>query len=142
MDRSANQTSKSAVDIYEDEHNITLKLEVPGIDEKDIDVRIENTTLTVHGERKIEKEEKEENFRRVERALRRVHPVVHVAQLPVDLGQVRQAEITVEGADHPHKHIRIENTLTDENGEEVGLKQGAKVQVTVRSGAVGTRCRK
>ena len=45
----------------------SLKLEVPGIDEKDIDVRIENTTLTVHGERKIEKEEKEENFRRVER---------------------------------------------------------------------------
>src|SRR5438093_7119433 len=56
-----------AVDIYEDEHNITLKLEVPGIDEKDIDVRIEGNTLTVHGERKIEKEEKEENFRRVER---------------------------------------------------------------------------
>ncbi len=55
------------VDIYEDEHNITLKLEVPGIDEKDIDVHIENNTLTVHGERKIEKEEKEENFRRVER---------------------------------------------------------------------------
>ena len=55
------------VDIYEDEHYIMLKLEVPGIDEKDIDVRIENTTLTVHGERKIEKEEKEENFRRVER---------------------------------------------------------------------------
>jgi HSP20 family protein len=55
------------VDIYEDEHTITLKLEVPGIDDKDIDVRIENTTLTVHGERKIEKEEKEENFRRVER---------------------------------------------------------------------------
>jgi len=55
------------VDIYEDEHNITLKLEVPGIDEKDIDVRIDNNTLTVHGERKIEKEEKEENFRRVER---------------------------------------------------------------------------
>ena len=55
------------VDIYEDEHNITLKLDVPGIDEKDIDVRIDNNTLTVHGERKIEKEEKEENFRRVER---------------------------------------------------------------------------
>jgi HSP20 family protein len=55
------------VDIYEDEHTITLKLEVPGIDDKDIDVRIENNTLTVHGERKIEKEEKEENFLRVER---------------------------------------------------------------------------
>ena len=55
------------VDIYEDEHNITLKMEVPGIDEKDMDVRIENNTLSVRGERKFEKEEKEENFRRVER---------------------------------------------------------------------------
>jgi HSP20 family protein len=56
-----------AVDVYEDEHKVTLKIEVPGIDEKDIDVRLENNTLTVHGERKIEKEEKEENYRRVER---------------------------------------------------------------------------
>jgi HSP20 family protein len=55
------------VDIYEDEHNIILKIEVPGINEKDIDVRIQDNTLTVQGERKIEKEEKEENFRRVER---------------------------------------------------------------------------
>ena len=56
-----------AVDVYEDEHKVSLKIEVPGIDEKDIDVRVENNTLTVHGERKIEKEEKEENYRRVER---------------------------------------------------------------------------
>ena len=55
------------VDVYEDEHGITLKMEVPGIDEKDIDVRLENNTLTVRGERKFEKEEKEENFQRVER---------------------------------------------------------------------------
>lgn len=55
------------VDIYEDEHSYTLKLEVPGIEEKDIDVRLENNTLTVSGERKYEKEEKEENFRRLER---------------------------------------------------------------------------
>src|SRR5580698_9483160 len=55
------------VDVYEDEHGVTLKIEVPGIEEKDIDVRIENNTLTVHGERKFETEEKEENFRRVER---------------------------------------------------------------------------
>src|SRR2546426_9594746 len=51
------------VDIYEDEHNITLKIEVPGIDEKDIDVGIGYNTLTVHGEHKIEYEDKEENFR-------------------------------------------------------------------------------
>jgi HSP20 family protein len=55
-----------AVDVYEDEHNVTLKVQVPGIDEKDIDIRIENNTLTLHGERRFEKEEKEENFRRVE----------------------------------------------------------------------------
>ena len=55
------------VDTYEDEHNIVLKLEVPGIDEKDIHVHIDNNTLTVHGERNIEKEEKEENYRRIER---------------------------------------------------------------------------
>jgi HSP20 family protein len=55
------------VDVYEDEHSVNLKIEVPGVDEKDIDVRIENNVLTVHGERKFEKEEKQENFRRVER---------------------------------------------------------------------------
>src|SRR5215470_5851942 len=55
------------VDIYEDEHNITLKLEVPGIDEKDLDIKLENNTLTVRGERNFEKEEKEENFHRIER---------------------------------------------------------------------------
>jgi HSP20 family protein len=56
-----------AVDVYEDEHNVTLKIEVPGIDEKDLDVQLENNTLTVHGERKIEKDENEGNYRRVER---------------------------------------------------------------------------
>ena len=55
------------VDVYEDEQHVLLKIEVPGIDEKDIDVRLENNTLSVHGERKFEKEEKEENYRRVER---------------------------------------------------------------------------
>jgi HSP20 family protein len=55
------------VDIYEDEHGIQLKLEVPGIDEKDLDIKVENNVLTVSGERKFAKEEKEENFHRVER---------------------------------------------------------------------------
>ena len=56
-----------AVDIYEDPKKVVLKLEVPGIEEKDLDVRVENNTLTVKGERKFEKEEKEENFHRIER---------------------------------------------------------------------------
>ena len=56
-----------AVDVYEDEHSLTLKLEVPGLNEEDINVTLENNTLTVSGERKFEKEEKEENFHRIER---------------------------------------------------------------------------
>jgi HSP20 family protein len=56
-----------AVDIYEDDQKVVLKLEVPGIEEKDLDVSVENNTLTVKGERKFEKEEKEENFHRIER---------------------------------------------------------------------------
>ena len=56
-----------AVDIYEDTKKVVLKLEIPGIEEKDLDVRVENNTLTVKGERKFEKEEKEENFHRIER---------------------------------------------------------------------------
>jgi HSP20 family protein len=56
-----------AVDIYEDTKKVVLKLEVPGIEEKDLDIRVENNTLTVKGERKFEKDEKEENFHRIER---------------------------------------------------------------------------
>ena len=55
------------VDIYETEHEIVLKMEVPGVEQKDLDIRIENQTITIRGERKFEKEVKEENFHRVER---------------------------------------------------------------------------
>lgn len=55
------------VDVYEDEHNLVLKLEVPGVSEEDLNIEWENNVLTVKGERKFEKEEKEENFHRIER---------------------------------------------------------------------------
>jgi HSP20 family protein len=55
------------VDIYEDEHKLVLKLEIPGMRQEDFDVRMENTTLSVKGERSFESEGKEENFHRVER---------------------------------------------------------------------------
>jgi len=66
-DQLATGTFVPAVDIYEDEHNLVLKLEVPGLNEEDLNVSLENNTLTVAGERKFEKEEKEENFHRIER---------------------------------------------------------------------------
>jgi HSP20 family protein len=55
------------VDVYEDEQNLVLKLEIPGVNEEDLNVSLENNTLTIQGERKFEKEEKEENFHRIER---------------------------------------------------------------------------
>jgi HSP20 family protein len=55
------------VDVYEDAQQLVLKLEVPGIKQEDLDVRVENQTLTVKGERKFETNEKEENFHRIER---------------------------------------------------------------------------
>jgi HSP20 family protein len=56
-----------AVDIYDDSEKIVVKLEIPGVKEEDVDIRVENQTLSVRGERKFEAEEKQENFQRVER---------------------------------------------------------------------------
>ncbi|HKD80439.1 MAG TPA: Hsp20/alpha crystallin family protein [Candidatus Angelobacter sp.] len=57
-----------AVDIYEDEHNIVLTAETPGIEEKDLDISLENGVLTLSGERKMENEEQQDNFHRIERS--------------------------------------------------------------------------
>jgi HSP20 family protein len=56
-----------AVDVFENGEKVVLKLDIPGVEEKDLDIRVENQTLTVRGERKFESEEKEENFHRIER---------------------------------------------------------------------------
>ena len=76
-----------AVDIYEDEARLAITLEVPGIPQNDLDVRVENQTLTVRGERKFAADEKEENFHRIER---RFGTFVRSFTLPqtVDTGSV------------------------------------------------------
>ena len=57
-----------AVDIYETENEVVVKADLPEIQEKDIDVRVEKNTLTIRGERKFEREVHQENYLRVERA--------------------------------------------------------------------------
>jgi hypothetical protein len=52
---------------------------------------------------------------------------------PLIPGESEKAQINVEGADHLYREIRIENTLTDKDGEKVGLKPGAEVEVTVEA---------
>jgi HSP20 family protein len=56
------------VDIYENGDNLVLKAELPGIDPKDVEIRVEDNTLYLKGERKFEKEVKEQNYHRVERS--------------------------------------------------------------------------
>lgn len=55
------------VDISEDDHNITLQAEIPGVKQEDLNITLENNVLTISGERKFKEEEKKENFHRIER---------------------------------------------------------------------------
>ena len=55
------------VDIFENDNDVVFKAELPGMNPKDIDVKLENNVLTLKGERRLEKETKEENYHRIER---------------------------------------------------------------------------
>jgi len=57
-----------AVDIFEDEEGLSLRFDLAGVEPKDVDIRFENGVLSIKGERKLEKEEKKENYHRVELA--------------------------------------------------------------------------
>jgi HSP20 family protein len=57
-----------AVDIYETEHELVVKADLPEVDPKELDIRVENNLLTIRGERKFEKKVNEDNYLRVERA--------------------------------------------------------------------------
>jgi HSP20 family protein len=68
-DEATSTTSWSpAVDIYETESEIVVKAELPGVDKKDISLNLEKNVLTLRGERKFEKETKQENYHRIERS--------------------------------------------------------------------------
>jgi HSP20 family protein len=55
-------------DIFEDDEAVTLRFELAGVDPKAVDIRFENGVLTVRGERKLEKEDRRENYHRIERS--------------------------------------------------------------------------
>jgi len=72
FDRTGEESSLSAwapsVDIYETEQELVVKADLPEVDPKDLDIRVENNVLTIRGERKFEKKVNEENYLRVERS--------------------------------------------------------------------------
>lgn len=55
-----------------------------------------------------------------------------IAAVP-SIAQPEKAQISIEGADHLYREIRVENALEDEKGETVQLRQGAKVDVTIEA---------
>lgn len=63
----SNRPWTPAVDIFETEHELVLKADVPEIEMKDIDLQVENGTLTLRGERKFEQEQKGRGYHRIER---------------------------------------------------------------------------
>ncbi len=72
FDRKGEESSLTAwapaVDIYETEHELVVKADLPEVDPKDLEIRVENNILTIRGERKFEKKVNEDNYLRVERA--------------------------------------------------------------------------
>jgi HSP20 family protein len=72
LDRTSGESNLTAwapsVDIYETEHELVVKADLPEVDTKDLDIRVENNILTIRGERKFEKKVNEENYLRVERS--------------------------------------------------------------------------
>ena len=65
---AATTTWSPAVDIYETEGEIIVKAELPGVERKDIQLHLENNVLTIRGERRFEKEAREDNYHRIERS--------------------------------------------------------------------------
>ena len=72
IERTAENSSLTAwapaVDIYETEHELVVKADLPDVDPKDLDIRVANNILTIHGERKFESKVTEDKYLRVERA--------------------------------------------------------------------------
>ena len=65
---ATNRPWAPAVDVYETENELVLKADLPAVDLNDIDVRVENQTLTISGERKFEQQNNSQAFHRIERS--------------------------------------------------------------------------
>ncbi len=72
LDRTSDEANLTAwapaVDIYETEHELVVKADIPEIKPEDLDIRVENNILTIRGERKFEKKVNEDSYLRVERS--------------------------------------------------------------------------
>src|SRR5437870_4554180 len=65
--QSVGSTWTPLVDVFEDSETITLKVELPEVDANDVDIQIEGNALTLRGERKLERADKQDGYQRIER---------------------------------------------------------------------------
>ncbi len=105
-----------AVDIYEDEREVVVKMEVPEVEQKDIDVQVEGDVLIICGERRLEREEARQNYHRIERSY---GPFRRTFALPaaVDQGLIRAS---------------IENGVLRVNLPKRGSSQSRQIEVQVK----------
>ena len=119
-DNSALTTWAPAVDIYETENELVLKADLPDINEKDLDIRVENNMLTVRGERKFEQNVKEDNYLRIERtygAFSRSFGLPNTVNTEAIKAEYKNGVLTVElpkRAESKPKQVKV--NVTNGNG--------------------------
>ena len=105
----SNRPWSPSVDIYETENELVLKADLPDVDLKDIDVRVENQTLTIAGERKFEKQEQRQGLSPHRAQLRQLRP------------QLRRAE----HVRHRKDRRRLQERRADRHPAQEGSRQAA-----------------
>ena len=119
-DYSALTAWTPSVDIYETENELVIKADVPGMDENDLDVRVENHTLTIRGERKLEQTVKEDNYLRVERnygSFSRSFGLPNTVNTEAIKAEYKNGALTIElpkSAEAKPKQIKV-NVATSKN---------------------------
>ena len=110
-----------SVDIYETENELVLKADLPGVSEKEIDIRVENDMLTVRGERKFETEVKEDNYLRVERtygSFSRSFALPNTVNTEAINAEYKNGVLTVQlpkRAESKPKQVKINVTAAEKN---------------------------
>ena len=119
-DNSALTTWAPAVDIYETENELVLKADIPDMNEKDIDIQVENNMLTIRGERKFEEKAKDDNYLRVERtygAFTRSFSLPNTVNMEAVKAEYKNGVLTVELPKRPEskpKQVKV-NVATSKN---------------------------
>ena len=115
-DHSGPATWAPAVDIYETENELVLQADLPDMNEKDLDIRVENKTLTVRGERRFEQKVREDNYLRIERthgSFRRTFALPDAVNTEAIKAEYKNGVLTVElpkRAESKPKQVKVNIT--------------------------------